>query len=255
MSIFDRVAEAVTQKAIANVQASTPSKIQKHLPLARKLLFGGVDSFANAGLDLLLERFGVLGGAGSRIPGTSRALREPTALLGGITLKQAREIFEQSIATDFAKKNLWCIRVTNLNGGAIDFNLFATDVSYAPFTVTGDAVHVGAGSFDVVTSSERVEMRVTTLDDSIGSVKNWFKERHDQMAFKDGTVGLPVDYLFKVEVMHAFISEQAYGSGEAFWDTYIMRPGGMEYDLSRRDDGLQELQMSFVQFDTFSAMT
>ena len=256
MSLFERIATAVTQKAVHSVKASTPNKIQKHLPLARKLLFKGPDAFLNAGLDALLERFGVIGGAGSRLPGQSRALREPTELLGGITLKQAREIFEQSAATDFSKRNLWCIRITNLSGGeSPDFNLFATDVSYAPYTITGDAVHVGTGSFDVVTNSERVEMRVTTLDDASGSLKRWFRDRHNRMCHQDGTLGLPIEYLFRVEVMHAFISEQAYGSGEAFWDTYIMRVSGKEIELSRRDDALQEIQMSFVQFDTFTALT
>lgn len=256
MSIFDRVAQAVTQKAVQKIQTKIPKKIQQHLPLARKLLYGGPEAFVNAGLDLLLERFGVLGGAGSRIPGTSPSLRAPTPLLGGITLKQAREIFEQSAAIDFAKKNLWCIRVTNLNGGMdFEFNFFATDVSYTPFTIAGEAVHVGSGSFDTVTNAERVEMRVTTLDDAYGSVKRWFYDRKARMTLRDGTVGLPVDYLFRVEVMHAFPTEQAYGSNEAFWDTYIMRPGGIEIDLSRRDDGLQELQLSFVQFDTFTALT
>lgn len=256
MSIFDRVADAVTQKSIANAKANTPKKVQKHIPLARKLLFQGVDGFVNAGLDNLLEKFGVIGGAGSRLPGQAAALREPTALLGGITLKEARQIFEQHAAIDFAKKNLWCLRITNLSGDAgVDFNLFATDVNYTAFTVTGDAIHVGTGSFDVVTNSERIEMRVTTLDDATGSVKKWFHDRHDRMCFPDGTLGLPGDYLFRVEVMHAFIHEEAYGADEAFWDTYIMRAGSIDADKSRRDDAMEELQMSFVEFDTFCALT
>jgi hypothetical protein len=256
MSIFDRVATAVTQKAVADIRASTPSKVQKHLPLARKLLFGGVDDFVNAGLDSLLERFGVIGGAGTRLPGQSKALREPTALLGGITLKQARQIFEAHVGLDLAKKNLWCLRITNLSGDmAVDFNMFATDVGYPGFMVTGDAVPVGTGAFDVVTGSERIEMRVATLDDAAGSIKRWFYGLHDRMCLPDGTVGLPGDYLFRVDVMHAFIDERAYGADEALWDTFIMRPGSIEIEKSRRDDAMEELQMTFVEFDTFNALT
>jgi hypothetical protein len=38
-------------------------------------------------------------------------------------------------------------------------------------------------------------------------------------------------------------------------DSFVMRPGMLDFDLSRREDALQELQMTFVQWDTFSAIT
>lgn len=254
MSFFDRIANAVTQKALSSVQQRIPQSVQKHLPLARKLLSGGVEGAASAGLDLLLERFGI---SGTNLPGFSNGLYQPSSLVGGVTLAQAREIFERMAAADYEKKNLWCIRVTNLDGGSLglDFNFFATDVGYAPFAVAGDAIQIGSGFMDNPNADERVEMRVTTLDDSYGTIKRWFRDRMARMVYPNGLMGLPGDYLFRVEVMHAYADESAYGSGQALWDTYIMRPGTIEYEKSRREDGLSELQMTFVQFDTFTALT
>lgn len=250
-SIIDRALNAGAQVAIKKVVSKIPASARKHLPLARKLLSGGVSGLIDGALDNLFEKFGI---NGTLLPGSAAA--GPSQLLGGITLQQAKEIFDQSIATDFAKKNLWCIRVRNLQGGTpLDINLFATDVSYPGFTVTGDAVHVGSGSFDTVTNSERREMRVVTMDDTGGSVKRWFAERHDVMCHADGTFGLPIEYLFRVDVLHAFINEETDGAPAGWVDTFIMRPGNMDLDLSRREDGMQEIQLTFVQWDTFAALS
>lgn len=250
-SIVERATNAAVQVGLDKLKSKIPASARKHLPLARKLLSGDIMGAVDGALDNVFEKFGI---RGTLLPGGAGAGATP--LLGGITMQKAKEIFEQSIGTDYAKKNLWCLRVRNLQGGeTLDINLFATDVSYSGFTVVGDAVHVGSGSFDVVTNSERREMRVVTMDDSAGSVKRWFADRHDRMCHADGTFGLPIEYLFRVDVLHAFINEEVDGAPQAWVDTYIMRPGNLDLDLSRREDGLQELSMTLVQWDTFAALS
>lgn len=250
-SIFERVTNAVTQKALERANAKIPASARKHIPLARKLISGGLSGAIDSGLDLLFEKIGL---RGTMMPG--EGLDSPSQLMGGLTMAEARQLFEQHSSNDFAKKNLWCLRVRNIQGGeALDINMFAVDVSYPGFSVQGDAIQVGSGSFDNVTNSERREMRITTLDDSYGSVKKWFKERHSQMCHADGTFGLPIEYVFRVDVLHAFISEQSDGAVDGWVDSFVMRPGMLDFDLSRREDALQELQMTFVQWDTFSAIT
>lgn len=246
--IVERLANAVTQKAVSTATAAIPSSVQKHLPLARKLVSGDVDGLINSGLDALFERFGITG---------TNGLYGTTPLLGGLTLAEVRKQFEQCIAIEHAKANLFCLKISNLSGSLVaqDFNLFALDVSYSGANVAGNAVEIGCGSFDLVTNSNRHEMRVTTLDDSYGSLKRWFKDRHNRMCHKDGTFGLPPEYLFRVRVMHAFFSDEIQGASAAYSDTYLMRPGSIDYELSRREDQLQELQMTFVQWDTFAALT
>lgn len=250
-SIFERVTNAVTQKAISKIQSKIPNSARKHLPLARQFMSGGLSGLIDSGLDSLFERFGI---NGTLLPGMVG--NGPSELIGGITLADARKRFEEHSAIPFAKKNLFCLRVRNIQGGdAMDINLFALDVSYSGFSVQGDAIHVGSGSFDNVTASERREMRVTTLDDISGSIKRWFSERHDKMCHSDGTFGLPVEYLFKVDVLHAYIDENVDGAGDAYIDSYVMRVGSLDNELSRREDGMQEVQMTFVQWDTFAALS
>lgn len=234
--IFERIASQVAQKAINSIPV--PATVQKHLPLARAIANGDIDSVLN----------NILSGALGSDFGT-------TPLLGGITLREAREIFDKTSQIDYAKKNLWCLSITDLQPATENpsmINFLATDVGYAPITIAGEAVRVGSGSFDTVQNSEHIEMRVTTMDDSYGSLKRWFEERSAKLAHPDGTFGLPVDYLFKIKVVHAFIAQDAAGAVMAKVDNYVMRPAGIEYDLSRREDAMQELQMSFAQFDTFT---
>lgn len=252
-SIFEQVATQVYQQQKARVEAIPV--VAKHLPLARALRDGDAASSVEAALRLLLAD-----DKPGRNPSAAAVTRpKPLPLLGGITIKRAREIFEQYSATQFAKKNLWFLRIGDikpLGGGyaPLDINLFATEVSYSPSTIVGDAVRIGSALFDNVQGSERVEIKVTTMDDTAGSVKRWFEERAARIAHQDGTFGLPIDYLLRVEITHACIGPEADGFRIAKTDKYVVRAGNIDYELSRRDDALQELSFSLVGFDTFTAI-
>jgi len=172
-----------------------------------------------------------------------------TPLFGGITPKEAKAIYEASRAERFAKKNLWLLEVTNAAGVTEGkFNLFATEVEYAPFTITGEKRRVGAAMVDAVTGGEAVELRITTMDDADGTLKKWFALQSELVEHRDGTVGVPADYKIGIRVMHGVISST---QRVAYEDKGLFRAAGIEYALSRREDGMQELQMSFTQLDTF----
>lgn len=249
-SIFERATNAATQMGLQKIQSKIPASARKHLPLARSLLTRGVSGLSDALLNQAFERLGI---NGTLLPG--QAVDGPSDLIGGLTLAKVRELHERHSAEEWSKKNLWILRVRNLQGGAsLDINMFAVDVSYSAYAVQGDAVMVGSGAFDNVTNSERIEMRVTTMDNAYGEVKRWFKERHDKMCHADGTFGLPVEYLFRVDVLQAYCDESVENAQNGLMDTFIMRPGTMDIDLSRREDAMQEIQMTFVQWDTFAAL-
>jgi len=184
---------------------------------------------------------------------TSRVSAGDHVLTGGITLHNYAKVMDEFMAIDLARKNLFMFSATNLQSGTSpDMNMFVTDYSYSPFTVRGDPVMIGAGSMDNVTGVEAVRVQVTTMDDVGGSVKTWFKNLKRAMAPGDGTVGLPMDYLIRISFTHAFAHEDANDAGSAYLDSFIVRPESIEMEGSRRDDGMQELQLSFVQFDTFT---
>lgn len=184
------------------------------------------------------------GGARSQ----SRYWSTPTPLFGGITPKEAKAIYEASRAESKAKKNLWLVEVVSGVGGAERFNLFATEVEYAPHNIAGDKRRVGAATVDAVTGGEAVELRITTMDDAAGSLKRWFAAHAALVEHPDGTVGVPSEYKIGIRIIHGVVSSK---QRVAYEDKGLFRPVGVEYSLSRREDALQELQMTFTQLDTF----
>jgi hypothetical protein len=199
-------------------------------------------------LNELLPGFG--GGAASQ----AAFLGTPTPLLGGISPAEAKSIYAQVRGERRAKKNLWLLEVTSrLAGGALNmpdrFNLFATEVEYAPYIIAGDKTRVGGAVVDCAQGSEPVDMRLTTMDDESGSLKRWFEAHHAAVAARDGTLGVPDEYAIRIRVVHSFITP---GSNRGGYESVgLFRPVNLDLSLSRREDGLQELQMSFSQLDTF----
>lgn len=247
-SLFERIAAQAARSAIGGLKL--PNALTQNVPLIRSVISGDLDRIGNSILDSVI-------GADYAMRGLFPLgdFRGRSSLMGGITLDDARAIFEQTRKIEYARKNLFCIQIEDLNPSWQEspalINMFATDVSYAPWTITGDAVRIGTGYMDTVQAAERVEMRVTTMDDAAGSIKRWFEERAQLVGHPDGTVGLPIDYLMRITVTHAVIGADAIGAQNAKKDVYIMRPSNIEYEMSRRDQAMSELQMTFVQFDTF----
>ncbi|MOA49877.1 hypothetical protein D3C78_1728180 [compost metagenome] len=95
-------------------------------------------------------------------------------------------------------------------------------------------------------SSEAVELRITTLDDRAGSLKRWFENHAAAVAARDGTVGVPANYAITFTIQHAFV-----GDAKGFEGKGLYRPVSYEVGLSRREDALEEIQMTFTQLDTF----
>ncbi len=193
------------------------------------------------------------GGAGGQVA-NPRNTRTP--LLGGITLDQAARMHAEMRSVDRAKKNLFVIEVSDLStsnnslpegDGFYSFNFFAVEVNYAPLTISGEKRRVGGVMLDGLTGNEPVEMRITTFDDTEGTLKRWFSSKAESIAHKDGTVGVPADYLVKIVVSHAFV---AGAEGKPFREEFLMRAVNIEHDLSRRDDAMAELQMTFTETDT-----
>ncbi len=175
----------------------------------------------------------------------------PTPLFGGISPTEAKRIYDDMRGQRLSKKNLWLIEVSSkLQGDASQrFNLFATDIEYAPCTIVSEKRKVGGAVVDSVQGSEPVELRMTTLDDQSGSLKKWFAAHHHAAASHDGTVGVPAHYAIRIRIVHAFITA---GSNRAGYENVgLFRPASIELGLSRRENGLQEVQMTFSQIDTF----
>lgn len=171
----------------------------------------------------------------------------PNPLFGGVTPARAMAIHQEIVATRYSKRNLFLLEVqSDLGGSFTALNFFATGVDYAPYTISGEKYRIGAASVDSVQSSDPVELRITTLDDSAGNIKTWFATHAQAAANADGTVGLPNDYKIRIRIVHS--SVESFG-GHA--EVGFYRAANMEHSLSRREDDLEEINLTFVQLDTF----
>jgi hypothetical protein len=259
VSLFDAIASRAGTTlgglAIATARQRLPAglglAVNAGVNAAGRVLQGDLGGAVGAILDsgILLQHFPHLSGLAS-----SMAFNlTPNRLFGGITPLEARKIFDQSRGEECATKKLFLIEIAGFNGaidaGEVKFNLFATDVSYAPYTITGDTQKVGSATANLVTGSEPVELSITTLDDIAGTLKKWFERRASLTVHPDGTVGLPAEYLIKIRIVHSFVTSETAAGGHGVAGYY--RPANLQLGLSRRDDALEELQMTFSQFDTF----
>lgn len=188
----------------------------------------------------------------SGIAAQARYWGTPTPLFGGITPTEAKRIYNSMRGLKLAKKNLFLIEVVSRVENAMNkFNLFVTDVEYAPLTITGEKHKIGSATVDSVRAGEPIELRFTTMDDEYGTIKRWFAEHCSAVVNADGTVGVPDQFAIRFKIVHGFITPDSNTGG--YEDIGLFRPANMEVSLSRRECAMQELQMTFSQLDTFVA--
>ena len=131
------------------------------------------------------------------------------------------------------------------------FDMLALDVSYGP-SIIGDHVQIGGAFIDKPTGRTPTELQVTTMDDEAGTLKRWFDAKMEQVVHTDGTFGLPAEYLVTFEIVHAVPSDEVPNQVRAYRKIMRMRAASAQIDLSRREQAVSELQMTFTQYDNFA---
>lgn len=175
-------------------------------------------------------------------------MNKKSQLWGGISASEAKRLHNQAITAKRAKKNLFLLKVTSALQGDFsqEFNLFCTDIEHTPLILAGDRVQIGGAVVDLPTSNEVDELRITTMDDRFGSIKKWMERQGAAVVARDGTVGIPAQYAVTITIEHAFV-----GDTKGFESKGLYRAVTYESSLSRRDDALEEITLSFTQLDTF----
>lgn len=254
-----KLASAATKAASTMGAGIISSKINSYIPPQVR---GLINSGAQAGGQLLQGDWegavltGLSSSAGSKLLGNvlgrtmsqGRFMGSANRAFADISPTEAIAIHDEIISIRRSKKNLYMISATSEVGGDFSetFNLFCADAEVSLVNIAGDKKRVGGASVDCPSSSEAVELRFTTLDDQYGTIKRWFEEHASAVASRDGTFGVPASYAITFKVLHAYITE-----GGGFQSAGLYRPVSCEVGLSRREDGFEELQMSFTQLDTF----
>lgn len=256
-----KLAQTVTSMGKSMASNAAMNLVNKYVPLKAQHAInagaGAVGDLMRGDWDSAGMRLLDSGLLNNLLPGMSGVASQtkfwggPTPLFGGISPTEAKRIYDEMRGQRLSKKNLWLIEVSSrLQGDASQrFNLFATEVEYEPFVLAGEKRRVGGAVVDAVQGAEPVELRLTTMDDQTGSLKKWFAAHHGAAASRDGTVGVPDTYAITIKVVHSFITRDSNRGG--YEDIGLFRPVNLSVSLSRREDGLQEVQMTFSQLDTF----
>lgn len=252
MSLFAAAAEKILRSNTTELAKSVGGKIAVDIGagLLRRYV-PPVDQIIQAKLAQFPNAKGVIDSA-SMAFSQAQFNATPNPLLGGITPLEARMMIEDMQSRELSRKNLFLLEVSsNLLGNGINdtFNLFATSVEYSPFTLTGEKRKIGGASNDVLQSGDPVEMRITTYDDSDGILKKWFAAHAQKAVRTDGTINPPAKYAIKIKVIHSLVS-QNYNRGQ-YEQSGWFRPANIEHSLSRGEQAMEEVVMTFSQLDSF----
>lgn len=254
-----KLANAVSKAGASMGSRAVSRAVNSHIPSnMRNAINSGADSLSQiangdveGGILTALES-GLAGDALGGLLGAQasqgRYWSGANMLYGGITPSEAKRIFQEAVDTKRAKKNLFLLTVQSALAGDFshEFNLFCTDIDRGPSEVSGSKVRAGSAQMDTLTQAEPVVLRITTMDDRAGTLKRWFEAHIAAVAAQDGSFGVPADYSIVFNVQHAFV-----GDVGGFTGRVLCRAQSYEVSLSRREDALEELQMTFTQLDTF----
>lgn len=209
----------------------------------------------------------------------------PNPLLGGYSRKETQKLANKALKTAYAKNNLFLVRLIDPNyptrsGKTMFFpdsfdasqepdrvwDLFAMGVSFNPIAITGDAIKLGMLQGDSIQQSERVEIRMTFFDNTIGTIKRYLSAKKNQMINKDGTANPPSNYFINLMIIHldqtvgttkignktiGLFDEDTLINKSYIKHEYIVRVSSLDIDLNKREDSLQELQVTFTEVDPF----
>lgn len=188
--------------------------------------------------------------------GHQRASADDLHFAGGLSLDDMKQIIEETNADNLSRKNFYVLQINDRTGQAPTegadgnrslFNLFTTNLSFNPFEISAEQIQLGAGTMNVPTQSGLTEMTLTVYDNMAGVIKDWAKQKHLLQTPSDGTVMPPYYHCFDVRVI--------YGTNKAYKnyydETYTMMIAGIQTDLDRTSEQLEQVQLRFVQESTF----
>lgn len=293
MSVFDYAKSKVAQGT--NAAASARGVIGQVGEGASNIASSGLGAvldnpIVKNGLNAVNQVQGLVSGVQGLISSARSFLADPyqvvpNPLLGGYSRQEVRKLANRAASTYYAKNNLFLVRfgdknyplrkpkgvTNNFENGLPDevresWDLLAMGVSFTPIAITGDTVKLGMLQGDSIQQSERVEIRMTFFDNTIGTIKRYLSEKKKQMVNKDGTGNPPSSYVLDILIIHldqsvgrTFIGGKAIGvyneddlvDGSYTQHRYQVRVSNLEIDLNKREDSLQELQVTFTEVDPF----
>lgn len=177
------------------------------------------------------------------------------AHMGGLTVWQAWENYKHTNPDELSHRNFYVLEINDRSNTAPTangdyhsmFNLLATNLQFTSIDIQGEGIDIGSTEADKLTANARTVMNITVIDDKLGTIKRWCENKAFMMASSDGTFMPAAYYCFEVRIVFGTNIADA----RFYEQIYTMRLQTMPHELTRQEQGLEELQLTFVQTDTF----
>ena len=174
---------------------------------------------------------------------------------GNLTIAQIWQNYQLTNVDNLSRKNFYILEINDrqasqpTQNGAYHslFDLVATHLSFTSFDIQGEAVQIGSVEAEKIGANARTILNLTVFDDETGTIKQWAQTKATTVAASDGTVMPPAFYCFEVRIVFGTnIADSRF-----YEQIYTMRVQTMPHELSRNEQGLEEITLTFAQTDTF----
>lgn len=93
----------------------------------------------------------------------------------------------------------WAIEIDAPDAPA-DFDIYVKDIDYGEGSIDADTFQVGSGHIALPTAASASEITMTVRDDQKKTISDWFDGRLAKVKNQDGTLNIPIDYIFKIKI-------------------------------------------------------
>lgn len=182
-----------------------------------------------------------LGGSTGSVSGSGPSGR-PAGGSPDPNLSEMKAISRKMVRTAFREP--WMFRV-EIDGAPGDWDLYCKEVVQTPIELETLQQRVGAHYLSYLNGKQPISVSLTMRDNEDGRIYDWFNQWVDSVVHKDGTWGLPIDYLRTLKIYR-----RDNDGGEALRQELRVQPltMGEITETVERSGALLEFPITVVEF-------
>lgn len=169
-----------------------------------------------------------------------------------ILSKSIKRIFEENI--QFQQQWQWSIKFSGPNVVPLDdFDIYAKGINYGGGTIEYESKTIGGNTITYPTHQTAGTVSMTIRDDVKGTVENWMKGQLAKVIHPNGTVSLPMNYVFTMQ-LYRLIDMGNGKFDELLANTWEVSAASMS-DFNREKDNLTEFCTFTLEFQKAKSPT
>ncbi len=111
--------------------------------------------------------------------------------------QKQREFAHKAVHTAY---RMDCFFRLEIDGMPEDMSLFVKNISYGKGSIISDEKDIGTGVYNSPSKKSAGSLTLTLFDDEDGVISDYIESLKGRIFNEDGTINLPVDYIFKVRI-------------------------------------------------------